>query len=226
MAATLSRKGFIVSNKHARRLMREMGLYAIYPKPRLSTKAAGHQIYPYLLRDVLVTSANHVWATDITYIKQNGAFVYLVAVLDLYSRRVLSWSISNTLDAVFCVRALQEAIDNYGAPVIFNTDQGSQFTSDDFIVLLKSYNIQISMDGKGRALDNIYIERLWRSLKYENIFLNEYKDLKALKGGISYYFKFYNTQRYHQSLNYQTPDEIYRMSKSQDMEKVPAHACS
>jgi len=226
MAVTLSRNGFIVSNKHARRLMSEMGLYAIYPKPRLSTKAAGHQIYPYLLRDMQVTRANHVWATDITYIKQNGAFVYLVAVLDLYSRRVLSWSISNTLDAVFCIRALQEAIDNYGVPEIFNTDQGSQFTSDDFIMLLKSYNIQISMDGKGRALDNIYIERLWRSLKYENIFLNEYKDLKALKGGISYYFKFYNTLRYHQSLNYQTPDEIYRMSKSQDMEKVPAHACS
>jgi putative transposase len=224
MAVTLNRNGFIASNKLARRLMREMGLHAIYPKPRLSAKASGHQIYPYLLRDIAVIRANQVWATDITYIKQNGAFVYLVAVLDLCSRKVLSWSISNTLDAAFCIQALQEAIDIYGAPEIFNTDQGSQFTSDDFIGLLKSYGIQISMDGKGRALDNVYIERLWRSLKYENIFLNEYKDLKALKGGISYYFKFYNTQRYHQSLNYQTPDEIYRMSGGQDIENGQCRA--
>ena len=154
-------------------------------------------------------------ATDITYLKHNGAFVYLVAVIDLFSRKVLSWRLSNTADASFCIEALQEAIDIYGVPEIFNTDQGSQFTSDDFISKLNEYSIRISMDGKGRALDNVYVERLWRSLKYEDIFLSDYRNLKELKGGVKLYFEFYNSERYHQSLNYLTPDSVYFSGKGQ-----------
>ena len=206
---TLSDKGLTVSKKQIRRLMNEMGLQAIYPKPKLSKPGKGHKMYPYLLRDMEVEYINQVWATDITYLKLNGAYVYLVAILDLYSRRVLAWRLSNTIDASFCVDALQEAIDIYGVPEIFNTDQGSQFTSDDFISKLNEYKIQISMDGKGRALDNVYIERLWRSLKYENIYINDYENLKELKGGVKMYFEFYNTERYHQSLGYETPDVVY-----------------
>jgi len=212
----LNDKELPVSEKQIRRLMNEMGLKAIYPKPNLSKPGKGHKIYPYLLRGMEVKYKNQVWATDITYLKINGAFVYLVAVLDLFSRKVLSWQLSNTIDASFCVEALQRAIDIYGVPEIFNTDQGSQFTSDDFILKLNEYDIMISMDGKGRALDNVYIERLWRSLKYENIFLNEYKNLKELKGGVNLYFEFYNTERYHQSLDYQTPDNVYFSNKEQD----------
>jgi putative transposase len=188
----LNDKELPVSEKQIRRLMNEMGLKAIYPKPNLSKPGKGHKIYPYLLRGMEVKYKNQVWATDITYLKINGAFVYLVAVLDLFSRKVLSWQLSNTIDASFCVEALQRAIDIYGVPEIFNTDQGSQFTSDDFILKLNEYDIAISMDGKGRALDNVYIERLWRSLKYENIFLNEYKNLKKLEEDVNLYFEFYN----------------------------------
>ena len=216
----LNDKELPVTEKQIRRLMKEMGLQAIYPKPKLSKPGKGHKIYPYLLRDMEVEYINQVWATDITYLKINGAFVYLVAVIDLFSRKVLAWRLSNTADASFCIEALQEAIDIYGTPEIFNTDQGSQFTSDNFISKLNEYSIQVSMDGKGRALDNVYIERLWRSLKYENIFLNEYRNLKELKGGVKLYFEFYNTERYHQSLNYQTPDIVYFLDEGQDSTPV------
>jgi len=216
----LNDKELPVTEKQIRRLMKEMGLQAIYPKPKLSKPGKGHKIYPYLLRDMEVEYINQVWATDITYLKLNGAFVYLVAVIDLFSRKVLAWKLSNTADASFCIEALQEAIDIYGTPEIFNTDQGSQFTSDNFISKLNEYSIQVSMDGKGRALDNVYIERLWRSLKYENIFLYEYRNLKELKGGVKLYFEFYNTERYHQSLNYQTPDTVYFSDEGQDSAPV------
>jgi len=205
----MNRKGIKTSEKCIRRLMKEMGLHAIYPKPKLSSPDKKHKKYPYLLDGVEIMRPNQVWASDITYIRQNGAFVYLVAIIDLYSRKVLSWRISNTLDATFCIEVLKEALGIYGVPETFNTDQGCQFTSCDFISVLEGAKIRISMDGKGRALDNVYVERLWRSLKYENIFLNEYKNLKELKGGVSSYFEFYNSERYHQSLMYLTPDEVY-----------------
>ena len=217
IANALNKKGVTTSDKQVRRLMKELGLQAIYPKPKLSKPGKGHKIYPYLLRDLEIRKVNQVWATDITYIKLNGAFVYLVAVLDLFSRKVLAWRLSNTQNVSFCIEALQEAIDTYGAPEIFNTDQGSQFTCKDFIAKLNEYKIRISMDGKGRALDNVYVERLWRSLKYENIFLNDYQNLKELKGGVKLYFEFYNTERYHQSLSYQTPDEVYFSDEKLDL---------
>ena len=209
IANALDRKGVKTSKKKIRTLMDKMGLKAIYPKPRLSKPGKGHKVYPYLLNGLEILHPNQVWASDITYIKLGGSFVYLVAVIDLFSRKVLAWRISNTLDADFCVEALKEAIRIYGLPEIFNTDQGCQFTSDDFISVLKKHVIRISMDGKGRALDNVYVERLWWSLKYEDIFLKDYRNLKELKGGVSSYFKSYNTERYHQSLMYQTPDEVY-----------------
>jgi len=220
IANALSRKGVGTSRKQVRALMKKMGLQAIYPKPKLSKAGKGHKIYPYLLNDMDIEYINQVWATDITYIKLNGSFVYLAAILDLFSRKVLAWRISNTCDADFCVEALQEAIDIYGVPEIFNTDQGSQFTGEKFIAKLNEHNIKISMDGKGRALDNVYVERLWRSLKYENIFLHDYRSLKELKGGVKLYFKFYNAERYHQSLNYQTPDEIYFSLAGWDLTSV------
>lgn len=206
---TLNRKGMEAGTKRVRRMMRHLGLRAIYPKPRLSSPCGEHRKYAYLLEGVEITHSNQVWASDITYIRQDGAFVYLVAIIDLFSRKVLSWRLSNTLDVGFCVEALLEAIGIYGTPEIFNTDQGCQFTSGDFISVLEDRQVKISMDGKGRALDNVYVERLWRSLKYENIFLNEYRNLKELKGGVSSYFEFYNSERYHQSLVYKTPDEVY-----------------
>lgn len=189
--------------------MKKMGLRAIYPKKNLSKPRKGHKIYPYLLRNKIIALPNQVWATDVTYIKVNGSFVYLAAVLDLYSRKVLSWRVSNTMDTHFCVEALEEAIELYGVPGIFNTDQGSQFTSDAFTSVLLKHGIEISMDGKGRALDNIYVERLWRTLKYEEIYLNYYEDVKELKIAVNKYFKFYNSERFHQSLDYETPNEIY-----------------
>ena len=189
--------------------MKKCGLRAIYPGLKTSTMNKAHPKYPYLLKDKEILASNHVWATDITYIKQNGTNVYLVAVIDLYSRKVLSWRLSNTMDSEFCVNVLEEALRKYGIPAIFNSDQGSQFTSAKFINVLKSKSIQISMDGKGRALDNIFVERLWRSLKYEEIYLNSYLDMNELKEAIDNYFTFFNTERFHQSLQYSTPDEIY-----------------
>jgi len=198
-----------LTEKKVRRLMRKMGLQAIHPKPKTSVPNNAHTVYPYLLKDKLILAPNHVWATDITYIKLNGVFVYLVAVMDLYSRKILTWRLSNTMETTFCVDALDEAIRKYGVPAIFNTDQGSQFTSDKFLDVLKGNGIQISMDGKGRAMDNIYVERAWRSLKYEEIYLNSHLGMKGLKEGIDRYYQFYNTKRFHQSLDYSTPDEIY-----------------
>ena len=198
-----------LTEKMVRRLMKRMGLQAIYPRPKTSIANLAHEVYPYLLKDKMILAPNHVWAADITYIKLNGVFVYLVAIMDLYSRKILAWRLSNTMEAGFCVETLEEAIWKYGFPAIFNTDQGSQFTSDKFLDVLKSKDIRISMDGKGRALDNIYVERAWRSLKYEEIYLNSYSGMKDLKEGIDRYYQFYNTERFHQSLDYSTPDEIY-----------------
>jgi len=209
IANALNCRGTETSGKQVRVLMDKMGLKAISPKPNLSKPGKGHKVYPYLLRGLEITHPNHVWASDITYVKLGGSFGYLVAILDLFSRKVLTWRTSNTLDAGFCVEALKEAIHSYGVPEIFNTDQGCQFTSQDFTSELAGHKIKISMDGKGRALDNVYVERLWRSFKYEDVYLKDYRSLKELKGGVSSYFKFYNTERYHQSLMYQTPDEVY-----------------
>jgi putative transposase len=198
-----------VTRKQVRHIMAKAGLRAIYPKKRLSIACRQHEKYPYLLRGMEIWLPNQVWAADITYIKLSGGHVYLVAIVDLFSRKVLTWRMSNTLDTEFCVSALAEAIETYGVPAIFNTDQGSQFTSEAFIALLKKHGIRISMDGKGRALDNIYVERLWRSFKYEEIYLNDYRSMDELKYAAKRYFNFYNRERFHQSLEYATPDEIY-----------------
>ena len=214
IAKALRVDGENITNKQVRRIMRKLGLKAIYPKKNLSKPGKGHKIYPYLLRNKVIAFPNQVWATDITYLKVNGSHVYLIAVLDLYSRKVLSWRLSNTMDTHFCVEVLEDAIANYGVPSIFNTDQGSQFTSEAFTKVLLDNGIRISMDGRGRALDNIYVERLWRSLKYEEIYLHHYEDVKELKIAINRYFNFYNTERFHQSLDYETPDEIYYLAFS------------
>ena len=198
-----------ITRKQVRRIMKKMGLRALYPKRNLSKPRKGHKIYPYLLRNKIIALPNQAWATDITYIKINGSYVYLMAILDLYSRKVLSWRISNTMDTNFCVEALEEAISLFGIPAIFNTDQGAQFTSEVFTSVLTKHGIEISMDGKGRALDNIYVERLWRSLKYEEIYLKCYENISELKIAVNKYFNFYNTERFHQSLDYLTPDEMY-----------------
>ena len=189
--------------------MKELGLKAIYPGPKTSQADKENRKYPYLLRGLDINRINQVWASDITYIKYNGSFMYLIAIIDVYSRKVLSWRLSNTMDSYFCCECLSEAISFFGIPEIFNTDQGSQFTGEDFTGILDSFNIKISNDGKGRALDNVYIERLWRTLKYENIYIHAYESVTELKKGIERYFKFYNKERFHQNLNYRTPDDIY-----------------
>lgn len=199
-----------MSRKRVRRIMRRFGLRAIYAGPNLSKPRKEHKKYPYLLRGKIIRYPNQVWASDITYLKLPGGTVYLVVILDLFSRKVLSWRISNSMDAVFCIEALEEAIELYGEPAIFNTDQGSQFTSDGFIDVLEDHNIEISMDGKGRALDNIYVERLWRSFKYEDLYLKSYENMIELKEGVKKYFTFYNTERFHQSLDYMTPEIMYK----------------
>ncbi|WP_410528578.1 IS3 family transposase [Spirosoma sp. KUDC1026] len=209
MQQELTTAEFPVNLKRVRRLMRLMSLEAIYPKPNLSKPAEGHQIYPYLLKDVAIEGANHVWSTDITYIPMANGFLYLCAVIDWYTRFVLSWRLSNTLLVDFCLDALQDALKQWGKPQIFNTDQGSQFTSPRFLAPLQAAGIQISMDGKGRAIDNIFIERLWRTVKYEHIYLHAYPDGLALERGLAKYFHFYNYGRKHQSLDYQTPAQWY-----------------
>lgn len=198
-----------VNHKRVRRLLRRMGLEAIYPKPNLSKAAPGHKIYPYLLRGLSILRPNQVWSTDITYIRLSQGFVYLVAIIDWYSRYVLSWGVSVTLESNFCVEALDQAIRRHGKPDIFNSDQGSQFTSLDFTGRLQEERIQISMDGRGRALDNIFVERLWRSVKYEEVYLNDYGTVPVAVRGLKKYFWFYNTERQHQSLDYKTPQEVY-----------------
>jgi len=201
--------GFSVGRDKVRRLMRKMGLEAIYRKPRTSIAQPGNHIYPYLLKDLQIKRPNQVWATDITYLPMIKGFVYLVAIIDLYSRKVMSWQLSNTMDASFCKEALEEAIERYGVPEIFNSDQGSQFTSDSFTKALKSHGIKISMDGKRRWVDNVFIERLWRSVKYEEVYLKAYQTMKEARSGLNSYFTFYNRKRFHQNLVYQTPDVVY-----------------
>lgn len=208
MTKYLRRFGHAAGEKLIRRLMRSMNLLAIYPKPRLSRKHPEHRIYPYLLRGVEIVRANQVWATDITYIQLARGFCYLVAVMDWFSRYVLAWRLSNTLDASFCVECLAEAL-GYGKPEIFNSDQGAQFTSIDFTQTLLDAKIRISMDGRGRVFDNIFIERLWRTVKYSNIYVQEYPTMTDAHDGLGKYFNGYNTERLHQSLDYQTPWEVY-----------------
>lgn len=201
-------KGYQVNHKRVYRLMRQMGLQAIVPRPRKQSSPSEYKIYPYLLRDVAITQPNQVWSADITYIPMHRGFMYLVVVLDWYSRYVLSWEVSNTLDGDFCLLALERALENTG-PQIFNTDQGSQFTARAFTGRLAQTGIQISMAGKGRAFDNIFIERLWRTVKYEHIYLNEYSTGLDLVAGLASYFDFYNHERFHQSLDYRTPAQVY-----------------
>jgi len=202
-------KGYNIGRDHVRRLMRRMGIEALYVKPRLSTSHPGHVKYPYLLRGLEITKANHVWATDITYIPMARGFCYLVAIMDWASRKVLAWRLSNTLDSGFCVDVLEEAIAKYGCPEIFNTDQGSQFTAEAFTNTLRANNIAISMDGKGRWMDNVFIERLWKSVKYEDIYLKAYASMAEVKQGLATYFKFYNEKRWHNSFDRKTPAMVY-----------------
>lgn len=209
MARYLRRQGYWVNRKRVRRLMQKMGLAPIYQKPNTSKPHPEHKIYPYLLRGVDVREPNHVWCADICYIPMRRGFLYLVAIMDWASRRVLSWRLSNTLETDFCIAALEEALAKYGKPRIFNTDQGSQFTSFDFTQALKDAGIDISMDGKGQWTDNVMIERLWRSLKYESVYINAFETGSEAKAGISRWFEFYNRRRPHSSLDDRTPHEAY-----------------
>ena len=209
MVVCLGRLGHIVNRKRVQRLMRTMGLAGMAPGPNTSSKHSQHKVYPYLLRGVDVERPNQVWSTDVTYIRLARGFVYLVVVIDWYSRRVLSWRISNSMDASFCVDCLEDALRMHGKPEVFNSDQGSQFTSNAFTGVLKREGIAISMDGRGRALDNIFVERLWRSVKYEDVYLQGYGTMGELTLGLARYFAFYNGERPHQSLGNRTPHEVY-----------------
>jgi putative transposase len=215
IARALSKEGFPIDRKRVRRLMRRMGIEALGPKPRTSKPAPGHKIYPYLLRDLTIDRPNQVWAADLTYIPIGRGFLYLVAVIDWASRAVLSWRLSNTMDASFCVAALEETLARYGKPEIFNTDQGSQFTSSAFTGVLIEAGVRVSMDGRGRWMDNVFIERLWRSLKYEDVYLRGYADGREAKAGIGEYFAFYNERRLHQALGYRAPMAVWRESAAQ-----------
>jgi putative transposase len=210
----LRRQGESINRKRVQRLMRLLSLEAIYRKPNLSRANTAHRIYPYLLRELNVTRANQVWATDITYIPVEGGYAYLCAVIDWHSRCVLSWELSNTLDATFCVRALERALDEHGTPEIFNTDQGCQFTSTEFTSVLLAHGIKISMDGKGRCLDNVFVERLWRTVKYEEIYLKSYRTLVDAHAKLDTYFRFYNQHRPHSTHDGATPSEVYRLIKT------------
>jgi len=209
LARMLQREGIRVGRRHVGSLMRLMGIEAIYRKKRTSIPAEGHKIYPYLLANVAIERPNQAWAADISYLPMAKGFAYLVAILDLYSRKVLSFRVSNSMSADFCIEALAEALARYGAPEIFNTDQGSQFTDDDFTALLLGKGVRVSMDGKGRWIDNVFIERLWRSVKYEDIYLHAYETVREVREALTSYFGFYNAGRPHQSLAYRTPDEMY-----------------
>ena len=204
----LKMQKWLVNRKRVQRLMKLMGLEGICPKRNLSKGEKSHKIYPYLLRDMEITHSNQVWSTDITYIGIRGGFMYLTSVIDWYSRYVLSWKLSNSLEQSFCIEALEEAFEK-GKPEIFNTDQGTQFTSERFTGYLERASIKISMDGRGRALDNIFIERFWRTLKYEEVYLKEYETVRDLYSSLKEYFEFYNNERLHQSLGYLTPREVY-----------------
>ncbi len=210
MAVCLSQGGYPVNRKRVQRLMRQMGLEGLAPGPQTSRKHPQHKVYPYLLRGVTAQSPNHIWAVDITYVPMPMGFMYLVAIIDWYSRYVMAWELSNTLDIAFCLDALDQALAQ-GTPSIFNSDQGVQFTSVAFTGKLEAQAIQISMDGRGRAFDNIFVERLWRTVKYEEVYLKEYASVVALEQGLARYFTFYNQERPHQSLNYATPANVYAL---------------
>lgn len=212
MTLWLPEQGYAVGPKRVRRLLRTMGLMAIYAKPHLSQNGAAHRRFPYLLGDVKIQRANQVWSADITYIRLRGGFVYLVAVLDWYSRYVLAWELSNSLEVSFCVAVLERALAQE-RPEIFNTDQGAQFTSPQFQAPLLRAQTRISMDGRGRVFDNIFVERLWRSVKYEEVYVQDYPDVRAAQSGLRQYFRFYNEERYHQGLNYRTPRNVYLGAK-------------
>jgi len=208
MTQHLIREGHRVNRKRIRRLMRLMGIEAVYPGPNLSKRRHHHAKYPYLLRNVIVDRPDFVWSTDITYIRIGNGFMYLAAIIDWYSRYVLNWELSNSLEANFCVTLLQDTLERT-QPEIFNTDQGSQFTCDQFLNVLRNADVKISMDGKGRALDNVFIERLWRTVKYEEVYIKNYENVRQARKSLGHYFLFYNHKRPHQSLNYQTPEEVY-----------------
>jgi len=208
MATWLQSEGHVVNRKRVQRLMRLMGLEAIYPKPNLSARGLGHKVYPYLLRNVAIERVNQVWSTDITYIPLPNGFLYLTAIIDWYSRYVLSWRLSNTLDVEFCIEALEEALSQ-GCPEVFNTDQGVQFTSASFTSRVEAAGAKVSMDGKGRCLDNVFVERLWRTVKYEEVYLWRHETVPAMQVGLARYFPFYNQERRHQSLENRTPAEVY-----------------
>jgi len=209
----LKDRGFKVGRGHVRTLMWKMGIEALYQKPRLSEPHPGHKIYPYLLRGLEISRANQVWAADICYLPMAKGFCYLVAVMDWASRRVLSWRLSNTLDPSFCMEALEEALKKYGIPEIFNTDQGSQFTAEAFTGILNARGIRISMDGKGRWMDNVFIERLWKNVKYEEVYLKGYRSIAEARRELEIYFEFYNRRRWHQGLDNRTPDVVYWASR-------------
>ena len=224
MVVYLSRQGISVNRKRVQRLMREMGLAGMAPGPNTSKGHPEHKVYPYLLRGVAVKRPNQVWSTDITYVRLAGGFAYLVAIIDWYSRKVLSWRLSNSMDATFCVDCLEDALKQHGQPEVFNSDQGSQFTSAAFTDVLKLEGITISMDGRGRAFDNIFVERLWRTIKYEDIYLKGYANMYSLTLGLAEYFAFYNQDRPHQSLDYLTPDRVYKRAEgggAMIMDKYP-----
>jgi putative transposase len=208
MTALLRQQGYRINHKRVQRLMQRMGLQALYPKPRTTVASPVHRIYPYLLRGVAVTHPNQVWSADITYLPMMQGFMYLVAILDWFSRYVVAWQVSNTLDGWFCREALHTALQQ-GRPEIFNTDQGVQFTANDFTQALEHAGIRISMDGRGRALDNVFVERLWRTVKYEHVYLMEYTTVPELITGLTAYFRFYNCERLHQSLGYRTPVSVH-----------------
>ena len=209
MTAWLIQQGEAVNRKRVQRLMRLMGLEAIYPKPRLSGAGRDHRIYPYLLRDVRIERPDQVWSTDITYVPLACGFMYLAATIDWFSRYVIAWRLSNTLDGSFCLEMLEEALGR-GRPEVFNTDQGVQFTATAWVQRLESAGVAVSMDGRGRCLDNVFVERLWRSVKYEDIYLHGYEGVAELERGLGHYFAFYNEERLHQALDYRTPGSVYR----------------
>ena len=209
LCVELRQRGYGVNRKRVQRLMRKMGLRAIYPMPRTSQPGKGQKVYPYLLRGLNIERSNQVWASDICYIPMAKGFMYLTVIMDWYSRRVLAWRIANTLETEVCVEALEEALGYYGTPEIFNTDQGAQYTSEAFTAVLKAQGVRISMDGKGRWVDNVFVERLWRSVKYEDVYLKAYDTPATLQAGLTSYFQFYNSARRHQTLNRQTPDAVY-----------------
>lgn len=213
IALELRNEGRDVNRKRVQRLMRLMGLEALAPKPKTSEPHPEHVVYPYLLRGMTICRANQVWAADVTYIPMKAGFVFLVAIIDWYSRRVLSWRLSATLDPSFCVQALEEALGRFGQPDIFNTDQGAQFTANAFTTVLRERGIAISMDGRGRCLDNVFVERLWRSLKYEEVYLHVYDTVAEVRAGIRRYFDFYNDRRPHQALGYQTPAAFFESER-------------